>query len=128
MSFLFELDAPGCTAEMAEQLERATEETGYLPVRAAHRERWRRRGQTGLSLWPERDGIHVLSDAADWSEDAFTFDERGREMLARTISLLADALQPGWALRAYWDGDPCQEERSVTRDELVELVLRSALK
>jgi hypothetical protein len=80
-----------------------------------------------LSILDRRDDVPVLSDDADWSEHAFTLDERGRELLARTISLLADELRSGWALRAYWVGDPCEEERTVTGHELVELVRSSAL-
>ncbi len=127
MSFILELDAPDVDPETAERLERATQEAGYLPVRARRGRRWRRRAEMGLSIFDGRDDVHVLSDDADWSEDAFTFDERGRELLAQTVSLLAHELEPGWALRAYWVGDPCKDERTVTGDELAELVRSSAL-
>ena len=113
--------------ETASGLEKATEEAGYLPLRASRRRRWRRRAKSGLSLRDRRDEIYVLSDDADWSETAFTLDESGRELLSRTISLLAQDLQPGWSLRAYWVGDSCENERAVTSDELVELVRTSAL-
>ena len=127
MSFILELEAPRVDEETARRLEQATEQADYLPVRASRRRRWRRASETGLTLRDRRGDVPVLSDDADWSEDAFTFDERGRELLARTVSLLADDLRPGWALRAYWVGDPCEEERAVTADELVDLVRSSAL-
>ena len=127
MSFILELDAPDVDRETAERLERATEAAGYLPVRAPRKRRWRRQAERGLSILDRRDDINVLSDDADWSEDAFTLDERGRELLAQTVSLLARELHAGWALRAFWVGDPCKDERAVTGDELVELVRGSAL-
>ena len=129
MSFILELDAPPVGPEVGEQLERATQAEGYLPVRARRQRRWtrRRKPELRLALRDERDEIPVLSDQADWSESAFTLDERGRELLARTISLLAQELDPGWTLRAYWVGDDCEEERTVTKDELVELIRTSQL-
>jgi len=43
----------------------------------------------GPSLWidEERDEVPVISDQADWDETAFTLDERGRELIAQTISI-----------------------------------------
>ncbi len=127
MSFLLELDVPDATWEDAERLERATSPAGYLPVRAHPRRRWLRPARPRLILHESRDGVDVLSDNADWSEKAFRLDERGRELLARTVALLAENLRPGWGLQAYWDGDDCQEERNVSRDELVKLVRASSL-
>jgi hypothetical protein len=127
VSFILELDAPDVDQATAARLAHVTQEPGYLPVLAPRRRRWSRRAATGLSLRDERDEVPVLSDAADWSEQAFTLDERGRELLAATISLLATELQPGWALRAYWVGDACEEEQIVTGEELIDLVRRSAL-
>ena len=128
MSFILELHAPPVDDETARRLEQATEQADYLPVRAARRRRWRRPAVTTLWLPDQRDDVPVLGDGADWSEDAFTLDERGRELLACTVSLLAHELSPGWALRAYWVGDPCEEERAVTADELADLVRNSALR
>src|SRR4051812_29604581 len=104
MSFILELEAPGVDEETARSLEEATEQADYLPIRASRRRRWRRASETELTLRDRRGDVPVLSDDADWTEDAFTFDERGRELLARTVSLLAGDLRPGWALRAYWVG------------------------
>ena len=113
--------------ETARRLEEATEQADYLPVGASQRRRWRRAAEMELTLQDRRGDVPVLSDDADWSEDAFTLDDRGRELLARTVSLLAEELRPGWGLRAYWAGDPCEEERAVTADELVDLIRSSAL-
>ena len=127
MSFLLELDVPEASWQIAENLERATAAAGYLRLRVHPRRRWLRPSKPRLSLNDSRDGVDVLSDNADWVETAFTLEESGRELLARTVALLADNLQPGWALRAYWDGDECHGERTVSCDELVELIRASSL-
>jgi hypothetical protein len=69
----------------------------------------------------------VLSDEADWSQGAFAFSDQGRHDLAATVLALADVLEPGWGIRARWAGDRLRNERTVTAEELAELVRGSQL-
>jgi hypothetical protein len=119
MSFVLELEVTGLDWELAGELEHRTIDAGCIVVHPGSRRRWFRRRQPSLWIEDERDEVPVLSDQADWDEPAFTLDERGRELLAQTISILDEALTGSWALRAYWVGDPLRHERAVNADDRV---------
>jgi hypothetical protein len=40
---------------------------------------------------------------------------------------LSEVLDAGWAVRAYWGGDPLDGEREVTAHELADLIEQSRL-
>lgn len=69
----------------------------------------------------------MLGDDAKESERTFTLSDDGRDRLAATVLVLAEVLQPGWGVRAYWVGDALQEVRVATAEELADLVRSSAL-
>jgi hypothetical protein len=127
VSFVLELEVSELDWELAERLERRTIEAGAITVHPGRRRRWFRPRPPSLWIEDQRDGVPVLSDQADWDQDAFTLDEQGRELLAKTISILDQALACSWSLRAYWVGDPLQHEHETTAPELAELVRHSAL-
>jgi hypothetical protein len=123
MSFVLELSTPKLDPDVAERIERTTHRPGHVPVQRA-------RQRSGGALRIEDrllDGTPVLDDQANWDEDAFTLNPSGRDALARTLLLLSELLSPGWALRAYWIGDPIQHEQPITAERLAELARRSAL-
>jgi hypothetical protein len=126
VSFDLELSARVDSWEEAERVEAATASPGHLPVRAGRRRRWWRELEPSIAFdWEQ--GQSVLDDQADWSEDAFTLSESGRAALAATVLTLGELLGPGWALRAYWGGDPVREERHIAAPELASLVRESKL-
>lgn len=127
MSFVLELEMAELDWELADRLDRRTLDAGCIAVHPGPRRRWFRRREPSLTIDHERDRVPVLSDQADWDETAFTLDERGRELLAQTISILDDELTGSWSLRACWVDDPVRHERDVTADELAELVRSSGL-
>lgn len=127
MSFVLELEVAGLDWELAEQLERQTIDACCIAVHPGPRRRWLRACEPSLWMDDERDEVPVFSDQADLHEPAFTFDERGGELLTRTIAILDEALNSGWSLRAYWVADPLRNERDVTAEELSKLVGTSAL-
>ncbi len=127
MSLFLELAVADIDWELAEQLERRTTSAGCIAVHPGPRRRRFRPREPSLWIDDERDEVPVLSDQAHWGEPAFTLDERGRELLVQTISILDEALTSNWSLRAYWVGDPLRHEREITARELSQLVRHSAL-
>jgi hypothetical protein len=126
VSFELELSATVGSWEEAERVEAATASPDHLPVRAGRRPRWWRELEPIIAFdWEQ--GQAVLDDQADWDEDAFTLSESGRAALATTVLTLAELLRPGWALRAYWGGDPVRKERRIAAPELASLVRESKL-
>ena len=43
------------------------------------------------------------------------------------VLALSEVLDAGWAVRAYWGGDPLDGEREVTAHELADLIEQSRL-
>lgn len=127
MSFVLEIEVAELDWELAEQLERRTIDAGCIAVHPGRRRRWLRPREPSLRIDADRDEVPVLSDEADWDEPAFTLDERGRDLLAQTISVLDEALTTSWSLRAYWTGDPLLQEPKVTARDLSKLIRDSAM-
>ena len=105
MSFALELYADVSDWEQAERVAEATASSGHVAVVAGRRRRWGRPLPPSIHL-DGQQAQDVLSDDADWSEDAFTFSNVGRHNLAATVLALSEVLDAGWAVRAYWGGDP----------------------
>src|SRR5262249_51761992 len=86
--------------------------SGHVAIVAGRRRRWGRPLPPSIHL-DGQQAQDVLSDDADWSEDAFTFSNVGRHNLAATVLALSEVLDAGWAVRAYWGGDPlCHAPKS----------------
>lgn len=126
MSFALELYADVSDREQAERVAEATASSGHVAVVAGRRRRWGRPLPPSIHL-DGQQAQDVLSDDADWSEDAFTFSNVGRHNLAATVLALSEVLDAGWAVRAYWGGDPLDGEREVTAHELADLIEQSRL-
>jgi hypothetical protein len=126
VSFDLELSVRVESWEEAERVEAASASPGHLLVRAGRRRRWLRELEPSIAF--DCDQVQaVLDDEADWEQDAFTLSESGRAALATTVLTLGELLGPGWALRAYWSGDPVREERRIAAHELASLVRESKL-
>ncbi len=126
MSFELELYAEVADWDEAKRAAAATAAPGHVAVVPGRR--WRRGRNAEPSIhFDWRQGQDVLSDQADWSEDAFTFSEEGRHNLAETLVALAAVLRPGWGIRAYWGGDPIKSEETLSARELAERVRQSQL-
>ena len=126
MSFALELYADVSDWEQAERVAEATASSGHVAVVAGRRRRWGRPLPPSIHL-DGQQAQDVLSDDADWSEDAFTFSNVGRHNPRRHGARLAEVLDAGWAVRAYWGGDPLDGEREVTAHELADLIEQSRL-
>ncbi len=126
VSFELELHAAVRTSEEAEEAAAATAPPGHVAVQAARRKRWGRARAPSVHFDPKQ-GQEVLSDDADWSEDAFTLTVDGRRRLAATVLALAQVLPAGWGVRVYWFGDPLRGEQTVPAQEHAELVEQSGL-
>lgn len=126
MSFTLELNLPESVEPLAADIAERTQKPDLLQVRVG-RTRLRRRWWTGIADHMD-DGTSVLDDQADWSEDCFTLDPRGREALAATIRELSELVAAEWTLRAFWVGDDAANDQDVTVSELVELTRSSQLR
>lgn len=112
--------------EEAERAAAATASAGHVSVVVGRRKRWGRTLKPSVHFdWQQ--GQNVLSDDADWSQEAFALSDEGRHDLAATVLALSEVLEPGWAIRAYWGGDRLKNERAVTAEELAGLVRQSQL-
>ena len=65
-----------------------------------------------------------MSFTRTWS---WALSDDGRRNLAATVLALAEVLQPGWGIRAYWLGDTLEREEPVTARALAERVRQSRL-
>jgi hypothetical protein len=126
VSFELELHADVDDWQQAERAAAATASTGHVAVVVGRRKRWGRPLKPGIRFdWHQAQD--VLSEDADWSQDAFTLSADGRRQLAATVLALSGVLSPGWGIRAYWIGDPVTNEQTLTAQELAELVMQSRL-
>lgn len=123
---MLELQASVRDWDEAERVAAATSAEGHVSVVAGRRKRWGRT-RTATIDFDWQQGQAVLSDNAGWDRDAFLLHDRHRHDLAETILMLAGSLQPGWGVRAYWVGDPLEQETTTTAEGLAELVRRSQL-
>ena len=125
MSLLLELEIPDLDWELSEQLMDRTSRPDALKVYGPRRRRW----------WPGKprllieetldDGTWVFDEGAVDDDDA-AISPTCREMLARTLLLLAEALQPGWRFHAGWTGD-WETEVEIGAAHLAALARRSQL-
>lgn len=111
--------------EAVDRLEAATSGPGFVPVTGGRRRGWL--GERAPQAYI-RDPEAVLSDDADFGEEAFTLTADGREALARTVLAVHGVLGDGWALRSSWVGDPIDHEPVVAAEDLAALARRSALR
>lgn len=70
---------------------------------------------------------HLLSDGAVWNAPSWAMRPELLSPLAEAVRVLGAQLPQGFAFRATWVGSEVREERILTADELVDLVLTSQL-
>ena len=127
---MFDLELPGLTATLGQDLEHAVADAGAWPVRftpGREERRWfglRKSYPTVLEILTADGQGHVLIDPDTWDEHAWRFRPDAIERLARLVTILAEHVPDGFTFRATWAGSPIERTEHLSPDELVARIER----
>lgn len=68
-----------------------------------------------------------LGDEADWDAPTWIFEPEGLRLLRDTMEWLYPLVPETFTFQAVWTGDPIQEEREVSRKDLLNVISRDEI-
>jgi hypothetical protein len=133
VAFMFDLELDVPPTDAGQAIEWAVADAGAWPVRfepGREEQRWygvKKAYPAVLEILTEDGQGHILSDPAEWDEDAWPLRPDAEPRLAETIRILGRHFPAGFVFRATWAGSPILRDEYLSADSLADLALTGRL-